>query len=192
MTRHSVRQVRQWVAGRQLLSPSFSARAQTRSHLQGPSFGIIGVRCTILQKVCPFCSRPLRGRVRRHPRFSGSADPAVRCVRGRRPRTSPYTLLVIPNKSCSAMQASFFRSRERGRRHFFTCHTRFGTVRGRHSTWKPPLWETPIKSGQIYFFAITFSAGLPLGQDGCHVDNGGLGDDLNASGPAFTCASMYV
>ena len=76
-----------------------------------PSFGIIGVSCTILQKVCPFCSRPLRGRVRRHPRFSGSADPARRCVRGRGLRTSPYTLLVIPNKSCSAMQASFFADR---------------------------------------------------------------------------------
>jgi len=51
-----------------------------------------------------------------------------------------------------------------------------------------------MKSGQNNFFAITFSAGLPLGQDGCHVDNGGLGDDsdLNASGPAFTCASVYV
>ena len=107
----SDRQVRQWVAGRQLPSPSFSARAQTLSHLQGPSFGIIGVMCTILQKVCPFCSTPLRGRVRRHPRCSGSADPAVRCVRGRGLRTSPYTLLVIPNKSCSAMQASFFADR---------------------------------------------------------------------------------
>ena len=49
-----------------------------------------------------------------------------------------------------------------------------------------------MKSGHINFFAIVFGAGLPLGEDGRLVDNGGLGDDLTASGPAFTCASLYV
>ena len=38
-----------------------------------------------------------------------------------------------------------------------------------------------MKSGHINFFTIVFGAGLPLGEDGCLVYNGGLGDDLNAS-----------
>ena len=49
------------------------------------------------------------------------------------------------------------------------------------------LWATPIKN----FFAFAFGAGLPLDHDGRHVDDGGLGDDLNASGPPpFTSSSM--
>ena len=124
-------------------------------------------RRAYLQHVSP-CSRPLR--VRRHPRYSGSADPAVGCVRGRPGHLrvvppSPPTLFKFfklsfptsPVVRCTLHWHSSPIARAQAST-LFACPSPFGTVRGRHSTRKPPLWGTPINSGQIYFFAIVFLA----------------------------------
>ena len=53
-----------------------------------------------------------------------------------------------------------------------------------------PALGNPHKKRAKLLFAITFPVGLPLGLDGCHIDFGGLGEELHASGPPFTSAGI--